>query len=84
MGLYIIKKDKIFKISEYAKLIEKYFADLVGDYFRTRKVFSWGIGILISKVIRNKRKKKDFLIIDAGMNNLIRPSLYSAYHKICS
>ena len=26
--------------------------------------------------------KKDFLIVDAGMNDLIRPSLYGSYHKI--
>ena len=25
---------------------------------------------------------KNFLIMDAGMNDLIRPALYGAYHKI--
>ena len=40
-------------------------------------------GILISKVIRVKKgKKKDFLIVDAGMNNLLRPSLYNSKHSI--
>ncbi len=40
-------------------------------------------GILVTKVIRIKKNKdKNFIIIDAAMNNLIRPTLYDAYHKI--
>ncbi|MEI7641036.1 MAG: diaminopimelate decarboxylase [bacterium] len=39
--------------------------------------------ILVTKVIYNKKgNKKDFLITDAGMNDLIRPAMYEAYHKI--
>ncbi|MDD5409421.1 MAG: diaminopimelate decarboxylase [Candidatus Omnitrophica bacterium] len=40
-------------------------------------------GILITKVlyIKNTPKKK-FIIVDAGMNDLIRPALYGAYHNI--
>ena len=40
-------------------------------------------GILVTKVIRNKKNKdKNFIVIDVAMNNLIRPTLYDAYHKI--
>ena len=40
-------------------------------------------GILVTKIIRTKRSsKKSFLIVDAGMNNLIRPTLYNAFHRI--
>jgi diaminopimelate decarboxylase len=40
-------------------------------------------GILVTKVLYTKKhKKKSFLIVDAAMNDLIRPSLYDAYHKI--
>ena len=40
-------------------------------------------GVLVSRVLyRKKTKKKTFLIVDAGMNDLIRPSLYGAYHRI--
>ena len=40
-------------------------------------------GVLISRVIRNKKNKnKHFIVIDAAMNNLIRPTLYDAYHKL--
>ncbi len=40
-------------------------------------------GILVAKVlyIKNTPKKK-FVIVDAGMNDLIRPALYEAYHQI--
>lgn len=40
-------------------------------------------GALLSRVIYVKRQSgKNFLIVDAGMNDLIRPSLYGAYHEI--
>ena len=38
---------------------------------------------LLTKVLFVKEcESKTFLIVDAGMNNLIRPALYDAYHKI--
>lgn len=40
-------------------------------------------GSLISRVVFVKNgQKKSFLILDAGMNDLIRPALYGAYHHI--
>jgi diaminopimelate decarboxylase len=40
-------------------------------------------GILITKIIYIKKTAhKKFVIVDAAMNNLIRPSLYDAYHQI--
>ena len=40
-------------------------------------------GVLITKVIYTKRTpRKKFVIVDSGMSDLIRPSLYEAYHKI--
>ena len=40
-------------------------------------------GSLITKVLYIKKGiKKQFAIVDAGMNNLIRPALYGAYHRI--
>ncbi len=35
-------------------------------------------------VRRKETPKKKFLILDAGMNDLMRPSLYGAYHEIQS
>ncbi len=40
-------------------------------------------GILVTRVIYTKEgEAKNFVIVDAGMNDLIRPSLYEAYHEI--
>ena len=40
-------------------------------------------GALITRVVITKTNgNRKFLIIDAGMNDLIRPSLYEAYHQI--
>lgn len=40
-------------------------------------------GILVTKVIYLKDTSvKRFVIVDAGMNDLMRPSLYEAYHEI--
>jgi diaminopimelate decarboxylase len=42
-------------------------------------------GILVTKVLYNKEtENKNFLIVDAGMNDLIRPTLYGSYHEIKS
>ena len=40
-------------------------------------------GVLLTKALyRKKTGDKDFVIVDAGMNDLIRPALYDAYHEI--
>jgi len=40
-------------------------------------------GILVAKTLYLKKGEgKEFIIVDAGMNDLIRPSIYGAYHHI--
>ena len=40
-------------------------------------------GVLLTRVLRRKESSsKTFLIVDAAMNDLVRPSLYDAYHEI--
>ena len=40
-------------------------------------------GVLLTRVLyRKTNNRKRFLIVDAAMNDLLRPSLYSAYHEI--
>jgi diaminopimelate decarboxylase len=42
-------------------------------------------GALVARVLYRKRNgTKEFLITDAGMNDLIRPALYGAHHEIVS
>ena len=40
-------------------------------------------GVLVTKVLYLKKgDEKEFVIVDAGMNDLMRPSFYDAYHRI--
>jgi diaminopimelate decarboxylase len=40
-------------------------------------------GVLLTRVIYRKRSGgKNFIVADAGMNDLLRPSLYDAYHEV--
>ena len=40
-------------------------------------------GILVTKILYTKKSgSRTFIVVDAGMNDLIRPSLYQAYHEI--
>ncbi len=47
------------------------------------RFISGNSGILVTKILYTKMTpRKKFLIVDSGMSELIRPSLYAAYHKI--
>lgn len=51
--------------------------------FEPGRVIVGNAGILVSKVLYiKKNEKKTFVIVDAGMNDLIRPSLYGSYQEI--
>lgn len=40
-------------------------------------------GVLVTRVLYRKQSgTKHFIVVDAGMNDLIRPSLYQAYHEV--
>jgi len=47
------------------------------------RVIVGNAGILVTQVLYTKAgEEKDFVIVDAAMNDLVRPSLYNAYHAI--
>jgi diaminopimelate decarboxylase len=47
------------------------------------RVIVGNAGVLVSKVLYIKEnEEKRFVIVDAGMNDLIRPSYYGSYHQI--
>ena len=83
IGIYY-DEDKSPNFDAYKKVISELF--LGSEYklrFEPGRSLIAEAGILVTKVIRNKKNKnKNFIIIDAAMNNLIRPTLYEAYHKI--
>ena len=83
------KKEKPPRIEEYCRLIHRYFGRK-SKFKGTLKVvlepgrqLSGNSGVLLTQVLyRKKRRTQDFLIVDAGMNDLIRPALYQSYHEI--
>ena len=68
----------------YGKLVR----DAVGDLgckllFEPGRLIAANAGVLVSRVLYVKHgKPKTFTIIDAAMNDLVRPTLYEAYHEI--
>ncbi|HEU5046438.1 MAG TPA: diaminopimelate decarboxylase [Rickettsiales bacterium] len=51
--------------------------------FEPGRLIAGNAGILVSRVIYVKHSEsRVFVIVDAGMNDLMRPTLYSAYHDI--
>lgn len=39
-------------------------------------------GLLLTRVLYRKRYARTFVVVDAGMNDLIRPALYQAHHAV--
>jgi len=47
------------------------------------RVIVGNAGVLLTQVLYTKKTEaKEFIIVDAGMNDLVRPSLYGSYHSI--
>jgi diaminopimelate decarboxylase len=69
---------------EYARIVRSAFGDLDVDLmFEPGRLIVANAGILVSRVVYVKPgAAKTFVIVDAAMNDLIRPTLYSAHHDI--
>ena len=70
--------------SEYGALVKSLTADMDVDLiFEPGRMIAGNAGVLLSEVVYAKSgEDREFLIIDAAMNDLIRPALYEAYHEI--
>lgn len=85
------ESNKLPTISDYMELVGK---TLQKEFYsksdlRPRVVFEPGrriiakAGILVMRVLRNKISEDNhFVIVDGGMNDFMRPSLYGAYHGV--
>lgn len=83
-GISYNKKVKEIKLKDYPKLVEKF-----KNKFNCKIIFEPGraivgnTGILVSKIqYIKKTASKIFIILDAGMNDFMRPALYDAQHEI--
>ena len=72
------------QVTEYARLANNILGQLgCRILVEPGRSLVGNVGILVSRVIYIKNGEHDrFLIIDAGMNDLLRPSMYDAYHEI--
>ncbi len=84
MGISYKNDDKKLNYRKYNQLIKKFL-----KHNKSKIIFEPGrsiignTGTLISKIIYIKKSEgKNFVIIDAAMNDLMRPALYGAKHKI--
>ena len=83
-GISYNKKDKPIDLKKYSESVYK-----LAKKLKCKIIFEPGrsiigdTGVLLSKIQYIKKGvKKDFVIIDAGMNDFMRPALYDAVHKI--
>ena len=86
-GLGIVyRKDNLPPPSpaEYANVVKKHFAPLnVQIIMEPGRNIIGNAGILVTSIIYIKHGAgKNFVIVDAAMNDLIRPTLYDAWHDI--
>ena len=84
MGIDYKKGNRKLNLKKYSLKIKKF-----KDKHNSKIIFEPGrsiignAGILISRIIYIKEGyKKNFVIIDAAMNDLIRPALYNVEHRI--
>jgi diaminopimelate decarboxylase len=70
--------------TEYGRELIKHTQDLdLTLILEPGRVIMGNAGILVTRVLYTKENHgRKFVIADAGMNDLIRPSLYSAYHRV--
>ena len=73
-----------FTINEFAEKTIPLFKKLECEIiFEPGRYLTANGGILVTEVLYNKTNgKKKFIIIDSAMNDLLRPSIYQAYHHI--
>jgi diaminopimelate decarboxylase len=76
--------EKVPSRGEYARMIASMVRPLgVHLLLEPGRTIIAPAGVLLTRVLYNKRNgKKSFVIVDAGMNDLMRPSLYGAVHPI--
>ena len=76
--------DAAAKVEEYAAAVEHALGDFDGRLLiEPGRFLVAQAGALVARVLYVKRNgKKTFVITDAAMNDLIRPSLYQAHHEI--
>jgi diaminopimelate decarboxylase len=77
-------KQKVFTIKDFAKKTIPLFKMLDCEIiFEPGRYLTANGGILVTEILYNKKNgNKNFVVVDAAMNDLLRPTIYQAYHHI--
>ena len=83
-GINYTDKEKPINLSKYSKMVHNFSKKLnCRIIFEPGRSIIGNTGLLISKIqFIKKGTNKNFIILDAGMNDFMRPALYEAFHKI--
>ena len=83
-GINYTDKEKPINLNKYSKLVHNFSKKLnCKIIFEPGRSIIGNTGLLISKIqFIKKGANKNFIILDAGMNDFMRPALYEAFHKI--
>lgn len=69
--------------AEYAAMVDRVFAGFdIKLSFEPGRMIAANAGVLISRVVRLQDRPRPIVVLDAAMNDLIRPAIYDAYHGI--
>jgi len=84
MGISYTKKEKQLNLKQYAQMVNKFMKGKNSKIiFEPGRFVIGNTAVLITKIIYIKKSNnKNFIVLDAGMNNLMRPALYDAQHQI--
>ena len=84
MGIDYKKDNKKFDFKKYNQIIKKFLVNHKSKIiFEPGRSIIGNTAILVSKILYIKENsQKDFIILDAAMNDFMRPALYGAKHKI--
>ena len=84
MGIDYTHENSNLDLQKYSLIVSKFLKNHKSKViFEPGRSIIGNTAILVTRVIYIKEGyKKDFIILDAGMNDLIRPALYGAEHKI--
>lgn len=71
-------------IQAYAAMVKRTFKGVDASLgFEPGRIIVGNAGLLLTRVLHlNKRPQKTFLVVDAAMNDLVRPAMYDAFHDI--
>lgn len=69
--------------AEYAAMVNRVMDGLdIQLTFEPGRMIAGNAGVLLARVIRTQDRTRPILVLDAGMNDLLRPAMYEAFHDL--